>query len=416
MAARARHGSYLFKRPESSMWWLRLRSPGKVTVQSLRTADKLEAEMRAAPMIARHKGLLLAHRPVPTNLIWRHDYAPGLHDGPDGGKVFATETELHYIDKNGRTTISGPHGMVGFVVGTTAESGDRPSPAVKNADDEIFEVYIRHANLNAACAKACRDIWHLFVTITGGKRLKDATRDDGRALVAAMGDVKSATAKRKLAPLRAAVNLAISEGKHSGINPFVNIVGKRDDSEERISFTDEDMVPIRAKLHMLGERDQLLVRLLACTGMRLAEAFGIDSEKMESGVRYVVVAHGRDGTTQKTKQSHRRLPLPKQVIPYLPEKIGGPLFVGEPNTASKRLGGWLRRDVGITDPNKVIYSLRHRAKDRLRIKFAGVGRCPEDLAEEIFGREKITMGDRYGGGSPIPDLQEWIDRIGFGEP
>src|ERR1700734_1408287 len=44
---RARHGSYLFQRPGSSNWYVRLRSPDKTIVESLRTANRTEAEIRA---------------------------------------------------------------------------------------------------------------------------------------------------------------------------------------------------------------------------------------------------------------------------------------------------------------------------------------------------------------------------------
>src|SRR4051795_4761380 len=97
--ARARHGSYLFHRPESRMWWLRLRSPDKVQVHSLKTADKTEAEMLAAPMIAQHKAALLAAKPR-IELYWRQQYTPGLHDTPDG-KIFATDRQLHFLDTTG---------------------------------------------------------------------------------------------------------------------------------------------------------------------------------------------------------------------------------------------------------------------------------------------------------------------------
>ena len=49
-APRARHGSYIFQRPESRNWWIRLRSPAKVKVHSLKTDDKTEAERRAGPV------------------------------------------------------------------------------------------------------------------------------------------------------------------------------------------------------------------------------------------------------------------------------------------------------------------------------------------------------------------------------
>jgi integrase len=146
-----------------------------------------------------------------------------------------------------------------------------------------------------------------------------------------------------------------------------------------------------------------LFRLLACTGMRLSEAFEIDGEMKERGVRYVIVGH-------KTEQSKRRVPLPACVLPYLPKVIKGPLFVrklADPaDTASKHLNRFLN-DCGIVDPRKVIHSLRHRAQDRLRA--AG---CPEDVRWALLGHEEKPVAAGYGEGFPVPQLKKWIDRIG----
>jgi hypothetical protein len=90
------------------MYWLRLRSPGKSKVFSLRTADKLAAEMIAAPLIADHKAALLAAKPR-IEFVWRQAYTSGLHDTPDG-KVFATDRELHYLDATGATIRTAPNG------------------------------------------------------------------------------------------------------------------------------------------------------------------------------------------------------------------------------------------------------------------------------------------------------------------
>jgi integrase len=421
---------YLFRR--GGMIYVKLQPPGgKLVEKSLGTPDVHVAKDRARDLIAQHERFMYQRRQARVACVvhgpWIHEHAPGLHTLPEGGHVLATETTLTFTDKGGKITGTRPNGgpaiyltgaplsaMQEFKALDDAWSGaigpgpvptDRPSLVVKDADAELFEVYISHAGLNAARAKECRDLWHLFKTTTG-KTLKDATRDDGRKLVAAMGDVKSATAKRKLVPLRAAVNLAISEGKHTGINPFVSVVAKRSDSTRRKSFDDSDMKIIRANLGRLSKHDQLLVRTLACTGMRLSEAFSFDGEQTESGVRFIVVAE--EG---KTLQSFRRLPLPKILLPHLPKVIKGKLFEGKPNAASTRLGEWLR-EIGITDPAKVAaHSYRHRAKDELRKDHPRVGRCPPDIAEEIFGREKVTMGDGYGNGSPVPLLKKWIDRI-----
>jgi integrase len=132
----------------------------------------------------------------------------------------------------------------------------------------------------------------------------------------------------------------------------------------------------------------------------LSEALSIKSEATEGGVRFVIC-----GT--KTEASKRRVPLPADVLAFLPEVISAPLFNVHAETASKRLNRYLR-DVGIIDPAKVVHSFRHRAKDRLRA--AG---CPLDIQYELLGHESRTVASGYGVGSPVPDLKKWIDRIGF---
>ena len=138
--------------------------------------------------------------------------------------------------------------------------------------------------------------------------------------------------------------------------------------------------------------------------MRLAEAYEIDNEKKERGVRYVEI-----GT--KTEQSERRVPFPEAVLPFVPKKIAGPLFkrdAADPESAaSKRLNRFVR-DCGITDPAKVIHSFRHRAQDRLR-----AFECPQDIRWAILGHEKKTVAESYGEGHPVPKLKKWIDKIGF---
>jgi integrase len=157
---------------------------------------------------------------------------------------------------------------------------------------------------------------------------------------------------------------------------------------------------IRANLHKLDKSDQLLVRLLACTGVRRGEAFAIDREQTEGGCRFVIV-----GT--KTDQSLRRVPLPADLVKRLP-KIKGTLFAGRLDSAGKRLSKWLHA-IGITDPNKApMHSFRHRAADRLRA--AG---CPQDIREELLGHERKTVADGYGKGHPVPVLKKWIDKIGM---
>jgi integrase len=226
-----------------------------------------------------------------------------------------------------------------------------------------------------------------------------------------------------MVPLVATVNLAIDEGKLT-FNPFSSVVPIRDDEDERDPFDEHDMKLIRANLHKLDKNDQLLVRLVATTGLRRSEAFSIDREEKEDGIRFVYIG-------KKTPQSRRRVPLPADLIDYLPPKITGQLIPGRMDSAGKRLGKWMFEIgiPGIPDPDTTdkddkapgeldkapMHSFRHRAANRLRA--AGV---PEDVREALGGwangKKKKTSrkyGNKHGAGYPLSVLKKAIDKIGF---
>jgi integrase len=424
--ARARHGSYLFQRSGSNNWWIRLRSPSGRVEKSLRTSDRREAEILAGPLVTAHRAALLAARPRLV-MVWQHRLEPGRkHVGLDGGEILATDSELFHLGDDGAIIRSEPNGGPQQIIASgpypshaahTAaiirrgrmgtENFERPTVAVKNGDDAILETYIRHRNISGYIEREARQVWALFKMLTDNKPLKECNRDDARKLVAhfeAQG-LKSKTIEKKIAWPNAAVNLAIEEGQHKTINPFSAVVPEQKNGERRLPLKDADMKIIKLSFTRLDKADQLLVRLLASTGMRISEAFEIDGEEKERGVRYVMVG-------KKTEQSLRRVPLPAAVLPYLPKSIKGPLFDRSKNTdpsdaASKRLNRFLR-EIGIVDKRKVVHSLRHRAQDRLRA--AG---CPEDVRWAILGHEKETVAAGYGEGFPVTLLKKWIDKIRF---
>src|SRR4051812_19429736 len=103
---------YLYQRPGSSNWYLKLQKPnGEVLRKSLGTANKLEAEIAAAPMIPDHKrSLLLAKLPGPddalTNAIWEETAGemlpPGEHVLPASGRVIVTaDGQMILLDRPG---------------------------------------------------------------------------------------------------------------------------------------------------------------------------------------------------------------------------------------------------------------------------------------------------------------------------
>jgi integrase len=414
---RAKHGSYIFQRPGSENWYVKLRSPAGRVERSLHTPDRRQAEVLAGPLVTAHKAALLAARPkvVPT---WEREYDPGLHTGLNGERIYATDRELHYLDEvpvriepNGvtvRRIVGGPQSAKNEFEMFDAAHDERPTVPKKNGDDELLETYLKNAKRGPVTGyfeREARNVWALYKQLTDSKPLKDADRDDGRKLVAHFEGqgLKSATIGKKVGWLNAMAHFAIKEGQLK-FNPFSSIVPNRKDKLQRKPLSDDDMKVIKRNLDKLSEPDRLLVRLLASTGMRLSEAFEIDGEQKEGGVRYVFVG-------KKTAQSLRRVPLPAAVLPYLPKTITGPLFKSNykdpADAASKRLNKFLD-ECGIVDKHKVVHSFRHRAQDRLRA--AG---CPEDIRWEILGHEKETVAAGYGEGHPVPMLRKWIDRIGF---
>ena len=433
--------SYLFKRRGSDNWYLQLQGgPGGRVWKSLHTSNRTEAEILAAPYVQEHRKRLLENKPHAV-AAWKPEYEPGKsHTGPDGRQVIALERELLVIGLDGTIVERRPNGRPGVMLEgrgpwsagmlreVIAEHFGTPRPKVpaKDSDDDLIDTYIKQQNITGHFRNETLNGWKLYKTLVG-KPLKDATRDDGRKLAdhfAAKG-LKPPTVRKKLMWLCAAVNLAIGEGKLK-FNPFSGVVPKESKkarkARRRRILDSTDMKAAKANLEKLDDVDALLFRVLATTGMRLSEAYEIGQKVQveikrkgktqlietingeqaddKSGIRFVTL-----GT--KTDASERRVPFPKDLLPHLPKAIKAPLFEGTPAAASKRLNRFLR-ECGITDPRKVVHSLRHRAQDQLR-----EAECPQVIRWQLLGHEDDTVSEGYGEGEPVRVLKKWIDRIGF---
>jgi hypothetical protein len=101
---------YLFLRPGSQNWHVKLQSPTGRIEKSLGTPDLRQAEVLALPMIAAHKAALFEARPR-IETAWQHEYEPGReHVGSDGRRIVATDQELIYLDSQGHITGRAPNG------------------------------------------------------------------------------------------------------------------------------------------------------------------------------------------------------------------------------------------------------------------------------------------------------------------
>lgn len=420
---------YLMQRGDSTVWRIRLQTPGKpVYERPLGTRDKRQAEIIAlrdhGDKIAAHKAALLALRPR-LETSWQRQYEPGLHDGPNSERIAATDRELSFYNADGRFLRVEPNGgpaeqVVGdgkLTLRALVEAHfPRPVAPDRSDDDALFQVYLDHGGkkrtgIHGYSRREAEATWALFRQLTNGKPLAQCTRNDGRLLVRhfqAEGD-KSATIAKKITWLNSAVNFAIKEGRFNSINPFSSIAPDGDDKEKRLPLSDADVTACKENLGKLDKHgkpklspeDQLLFRLLGTTGMRLSEAFQIVGEEPHGkGPRFVIIG-------RKTSQSQRRVPFPADLLPHLPKAIKGKMFEGTAAAASKRLNRFLRA-IEIKDPNKTLHSLRHRAEDRLRD-----ADCPADIRWALLGHEDDTVAAGYGEGFSTAKLKTWIDEIGF---
>ena len=136
MPKTSRKTDWIFQRPGSANWWIKLRSDGKRTERSLGTSDREHAVILSLPMIAEHKAKLLAARPR-LEKTWARQFTPGLHDGLDGDRIFATDRELHYLDASGAPVHGGPAFQVrslaeAFIVADFGDGrGERRTPPTK---------------------------------------------------------------------------------------------------------------------------------------------------------------------------------------------------------------------------------------------------------------------------------------------
>lgn len=414
---------HLFRRPRSPHWHARFHFPRSVQAEfgkrmedvNLKTADRREAEIRCADLLHHHRRRVFAavnrlrgdHIRVETG----HKMTLGVHVFEDGREIVATADTLFIRLPDGTRTqepnaatfepyhVFDPGAPFDTVWRGDQQKAIKPKKAPDTSGDIVhLERWIAHKNIGGYLEREARSVWALFRQLTGNKALAECDRDDGRRLARHLldGGNKTATATKKVGHLCAAVNLAMAEGKLK-FNPFSNVVPKLNDSERREPLTEEDMAKIQAGRDEFEAEEWLLFMLCATTGMRRGEAYAIESEKVEAGIRYVIVG-------SKIDQSLRRVPLPSAVLKLVPAKITEPLFTKD----LKNLGRQTLRRMRALGVEKDIHGLRHRAKDRLRAE--GV---PLDLQYEILGHEERTIAASYGRGSPLPTLRHNIEKIGF---
>tara|TARA_E500000178_G_scaffold273509_1_gene271940 strand:- start:275 stop:1414 length:1140 start_codon:yes stop_codon:yes gene_type:complete len=158
-----------------------------------------------------------------------------------------------------------------------------------------------------------------------------------------------------------------------------------------------------------------LLALISDTGMRLAEATGllVEDIKLESDVPFVSV-QSHPWRPLKTKGSKRDIPLvgkalwsAKRIKEMSESKFAFSRYntstFTSTNTASASLNKWLRSE-GFGQ--HTMHSFRHSLRDRFRYVA-----CPSEIADQIGGWSNKTVGQSYGSGYRLCDLNMWMQKL-----
>ncbi|MEW6640644.1 MAG: tyrosine-type recombinase/integrase [Pseudomonadota bacterium] len=245
----------------------------------------------------------------------------------------------------------------------------------------------------------------------GDKDITAVSRADARSFLTCLekDGYGAGSVKKQIAFLKAMFDFGFHEFEHGGVNPWgkLKVIVPEDDDENGVSFEYAEVRTLLSKVTTINDDLQDIVRLLACTGARLAEVCGLELGDVDLkggtiSLRYNSIRR------LKNKKSIRVIPVVDgQALAALQARVhrlqaGGrqaPVFprYGRPNgssSASAALGKWLTK-IKLRDPKadkpKTTHSLRHTFKDALRE--VGVAR---DIANKIQGHTTGDVADDYG--------------------
>ena len=265
-----------------------------------------------------------------------------------------------------------------------------------------------------------RNIRYLIDAI-GNKDISSYTSSDGskfREYLLTKGLALSST-KRAFASLRPMINLMIQEHGLDIKNPLMNTYMPDDlSTSKRQPIPQATVKLIQSICVEINDDLRWLIALISDTGMRLAEACGLErSDVVLYGPTPHITIRPNECRSLKTHASERKVPLVGASLWGAAQALSAPVRSGEKflfprytkggkcnaNSASAALNKWLKNYV---DEGCVIHSFRHSMRDRLRAV-----ECPSDIVDQAGGWGKNSVGEQYGSGYPLSVLHRWLQMI-----
>ncbi|ADE39555.1 DUF6538 domain-containing protein [Candidatus Puniceispirillum marinum] len=218
--------------------------------------------------------------------------------------------------------------------------------------------------------------------------------------------------KRIFGSIRSIINLVMQEHGIEGANGFAKTyMPERDDSQDRQPIPQDKLIELQHACKREDDEMRWLLALISDTGMRLAEAAGLNKDDiiLDTPVPYIdLKAHS--WRRLKTKSSARHIPLvgaslwAAQRLQESDSSYAFPRYCDgqtcNANSASAALNKWMKPRV---TEHTVVHSLRHSMRDRLRAV-----ECPSDIIDQIGGWSLSSIGSSYGKGYELPVLAKWM--------
>jgi integrase len=225
--------------------------------------------------------------------------------------------------------------------------------------------------------------------------------------------LKTATLKRQLGIVRAAINDLIREFELHGMhNPFkeFDIPNLLEDANERASLNSEQVTKLREYIASAEGSTSDIIGMLLDTGARLSDIIGLKvaDVQLDAEIPHIII-HKNLFRRLKTKATMRKVPLVGSALLCAKRAVGSAsslyLFDRYIDEAEENI----RNDGASATVNKALkrlgcltcHSMRHTMRTRLRN-----ADVPAIRAEEIQGWSRVSIADQYGEQTALRNLQK----------
>jgi integrase len=299
--------------------------------------------------------------------------------------------------------------------------GHAPAVAMEGASVKLSEavaIYLRlkgrdrPVTFKRAAERSCGYV----IDICGDKDLLSYTKADATRFrdVLIERELAGSSITRIFGTVRSVINFAASEIGVTLNNPFTGIYYDRQSGVTgRASLPVDVIRTVQSECVKLDDELRWLVALVSDTGLRLAEAAGLQLEDINTDAEIPhVVVREHPWRRLKTSTSAREVPLvgaslwaAKRILSAATDSsFAFPRYNNceqtNANSASAALNKWLKPMV----PERcTMHSFRHSMRDRLRAV-----ECPADIVDQIGGWQTEGIGHGYGQGYPLNVLQKWM--------